>query len=112
MPYVFTNGVRLFFERSGRGERVLMIMGASARGRLWRLRQTPALTEAGYQAITFDNPGISPSDVPPGKYSLADMVADTRGLIEALDAAPCRIVGASLGAMIAQELMIESPQLV
>jgi pimeloyl-ACP methyl ester carboxylesterase len=40
------------------------------------------------------------------------MVADTRYLIEALDAAPCRIVGASLGAMIAQELAISSPDLV
>ncbi|WP_328497861.1 alpha/beta hydrolase [Streptomyces sp. NBC_00414] len=112
MPHVFTNGIRLSYERSGRGERVLMIMGSSAAGRVWTLHQTPALNEAGYQAITFDNRGIAPSDVPPGKYTLADMVADTKGLIEALDAAPCRIVGVSLGAMIAQELAISHPELV
>jgi pimeloyl-ACP methyl ester carboxylesterase len=40
------------------------------------------------------------------------MVADTKGLIEALDAAPCRIVGVSLGALIAQELAIGWPHLV
>jgi pimeloyl-ACP methyl ester carboxylesterase len=40
------------------------------------------------------------------------MVADTKGLIEALDAAPCRIIGASLGALIAQELAISAPHLV
>ncbi len=87
-------------------------MGSSAAGRVWSLHQTPALTRAGYQAITFDNRGIPPSDVPPGRYSLADMVADTKGMIEALDAAPCRIVGASLGAMIAQELALSAPHLV
>jgi pimeloyl-ACP methyl ester carboxylesterase len=76
------------------------------------MHQTPALAQAGYQAITFDNRGIPPSDVPPGRYSLADMVADTKGLIEALDAAPCRIVGVSMGALIAQELAINWPHLV
>lgn len=112
MPHVFTNGIRLSYERSGRGERVLMIMGSAAAGRVWHLHQTPALAEAGYQAVTFDNRGVPPSDVPPGRYTLADMVADTKGLIEALDAAPCRIVGLSLGALIAQELAIGWPHLV
>jgi pimeloyl-ACP methyl ester carboxylesterase len=112
MPYAFTNGIRLAYERSGRGERVLLIMGQAAAGRVWSMYQTPALTKAGYQAITFDNRGIPPSDVPEGKYSIADMVADTKGLIEALDAAPCRIVGTSLGALIAQELAIGFPELV
>src|SRR6266487_209845 len=112
MPYVFTNGIRLAYERSGRGERVLLIMGSSAGGRVWTMHQTPALTLAGYQAITFDNRGIPPSQVPPGKYSLADMVADTKGLIEALDLPPCRMVGVSMGALIAQELAINWPHLV
>lgn len=112
MPYVFTNNIRLAYERSGRGELVLLIMGTGAPGRVWTMHQTPALNQAGYQAITFDNRGIPPSDIPPGKYSLMDMVADTKGLIEALDAGPCRIVGVSLGAVIAQELAIGWPHLV
>jgi len=111
MPHVFTNNIRLAYERWGRGERVLFIMGSMAAGRVWTLYQTPALVQAGYQAITFDNRGIPPSDVPPGKYSLDDMAADTKGLIEALDAAPCRVVGVSLGALIAQELAIRWPHL-
>jgi pimeloyl-ACP methyl ester carboxylesterase len=112
MPHVFTNGIRLVFERHGRGDRILMIMGSSAAGRVWTLHQTPALVAAGYQAITFDNRGVRPSDVPPGRYSLDDMVADTAGLIESIGAAPCRIVGTSLGAVIAQELAIRRPDLV
>jgi pimeloyl-ACP methyl ester carboxylesterase len=112
MPHVFTNGIRLAFERHGRGERILLIMGSSAAGRVWTLHQTPALVAAGYQAITFDNRGVRPSDVPPGRYSLDDMVADTVGLIESIGAAPCRIVGTSLGAVIAQEVAIRRPDLV
>lgn len=112
MAHVFTNGIWLSYERFGRGEIVLMIMGQAAAGRVWTLHQTPALVQAGYQAVTFDNRGVPPSDAPAGKYSLADMVADTRGLIEALHAGPCRIVGASLGALIAQELAAGWPELV
>jgi pimeloyl-ACP methyl ester carboxylesterase len=40
------------------------------------------------------------------------MVADTAALIENLDAAPVRIVAASMGAFIAQELMVARPELV
>ncbi|GAA3089208.1 MULTISPECIES: alpha/beta fold hydrolase [Nonomuraea] len=112
MPFVQANGIRLAYERSGKGEPVLMIMGSSAAGRVWTTYQTPALQRAGYETIVFDNRGIPPSDVPPGRYALADMVADTVGLIEALALGPCRIVGTSLGAMIAQEVAIDRPDLV
>jgi pimeloyl-ACP methyl ester carboxylesterase len=112
MPYAFTNGIRLAYERTGRGECVLLIMGQAAGGNVWTMHQVPALCKAGYEAITFDNRGVPPSDVPPGDYSLADLVADTAGLLEALDAGPCRLVGTSLGAFIAAELAVSRPDLV
>src|SRR5216683_5074421 len=112
MPYVSTNGIRLAYERTGSGERVLLIMGQAAGGNVWSLYQVPALKSAGYEVITFDNRGVPPSDVPQGNYSLADLVADTAGLIEALDAAPCRLVGTSLGALVATELAVSRPDLV
>ncbi|MCX4771943.1 alpha/beta hydrolase [Streptomyces sp. NBC_01260] len=112
MPFVNTNGIRLSYQRSGHGEPVMLIMGSSAAGRVWTMHQTPALNRAGYETVTFDNRGIAPSDAPDGDYSLDDMVADTRGLIEALDLGPCHIVGTSLGSMIAQELARGWPQLV
>ena len=112
MPFVSANGVRLAYERTGQGEPVLLVMGSGAAGHVWSLHQTPALHQAGYETVVFDNRGIGASDAPPGKYTLADMVADTRGLIEALELGPCRIVGTSMGSMIAQELAIESPHLV
>jgi pimeloyl-ACP methyl ester carboxylesterase len=112
MPFVETNGIRLSYQRTGQGEPVLLIMGSSAAGHVWRMHQTPALERAGYETITFDNRGVPPSDSPAGDYSLAEMVADTRGLIEGLALGPCHVVGASLGSMIAQQLALESPGLV
>jgi pimeloyl-ACP methyl ester carboxylesterase len=112
MPYVSNNGIRLAYERAGLGERVLMIMGQSAGGSVWSLHQLPALKKAGYEVITFDNRGVPPSDVPPGDYSLTDLVTDTEGLIEALDAGPCRLVGTSLGSLVAAELAARRPDLV
>ena len=112
MPFVSTNGIRLAYQRTGRGERVLLIMGQAAGGNVWTMHQVPALTEAGYEVITFDNRGVPPSEVPAGDYSLADLVADTAGLIEALDAGPCRLVGTSLGALVATELATSRPDLV
>jgi pimeloyl-ACP methyl ester carboxylesterase len=112
MPYVSTNGIRLAYERTGHGDCVLMIMGQAAGGNVWSMYQVPALESAGYEVITFDNRGMPPSDVPPGGYSLSDLVADTTGLIEALGAGPCRVVGTSLGAYVATELAARRPDLV
>lgn len=112
MPFASVNGIRLAYERAGNGEPVLLIMGQAAGGNVWTTYQVPALTRAGYEAITFDNRGISPSDVPPGDYSLGDLVTDTAGLIEALGIGPCRLVATSLGAFVATELATSRPDLV
>lgn len=112
MPIAVVGGVRINFNEYGSGEPILLIMGAGARGGLWRTHQIPALTAAGYRAITFDNRGVPPTDVGPSGFTLSDMVADTVGLIEQLGIGPCRIVGFSLGAMILQELLLARPELV
>jgi pimeloyl-ACP methyl ester carboxylesterase len=112
VPYASANGIKIAYERTGQGDRVLLIMGSSAGGNVWTMHQVPALNQAGYEAITFNNRGVPPSDVPEGAYSLADMVADTEGLIEALDAGPCDLVGTSMGATIAQQLAASRPDLV
>ncbi|NVI90862.1 alpha/beta fold hydrolase, partial [Actinomadura sp. BRA 177] len=112
MPFVESNGMRISYQRRGRGEPVLLIMGSSAAGHVWTMHQTPALNRAGFETVTFDNRGVPPSDAPAGDYALADLVADTAGLIEGLGLGPCHLVGASMGAMIAQELALARPGLV
>jgi pimeloyl-ACP methyl ester carboxylesterase len=74
--------------------------------------QMPALVEAGFRVYTFDNRGMPPTECPPDPYRVSDFVEDTAALIEALDLAPCRVVGLSLGAIITQELALAHPELV
>ncbi|MBW8091518.1 alpha/beta fold hydrolase [Streptomyces hygroscopicus subsp. hygroscopicus] len=94
------------------GEPVVMIQGTGAGRTVWQLHQVPALTAAGFRVITFDNRGIPPTSECPGGFSLQDMVGDVVGLIEHLGTGPCRVVGTSLGAFVAQELALSRPDLV
>lgn len=111
-PTVEVNGVTLSYQRQGSGPPVLLINPAASRSALWDIHQVPALVNAGYEVITFDSRGTVPSSVPPGPYRVSQLVADTAGLIQTLGLGPCRIAGASLGAMIAQELAVVRPDLV
>jgi pimeloyl-ACP methyl ester carboxylesterase len=101
--------IGLNYERHGSGAPVLLIPPAATSSAIWLSHQVPALVAAGYQAVTFDARGMAPSGAPPGPYRLRDLVDDAAGLIEELGLAPCRVVGASLGAMTAQELALAYP---
>lgn len=100
------------YEVHGTGEPVLLVPPAGTRAAVWLNHQVPALLRAGYQAVIFNARGTPPSAVPPGPYRLHDLVADVVDLITGLDLGPCRVVGASLGAMVAQELALARPDLV
>ncbi|GAA3086336.1 alpha/beta fold hydrolase [Streptosporangium carneum] len=112
MPVISVNGIRLNYKDTGSGEPVLMVMGTGAGHRVWELHQVPALVEAGYRVITFDNRGIPPSDECAEGFTVHDMVGDVAGLIERLGIGPCRVVGTSMGAYVAQELALARPELV
>jgi pimeloyl-ACP methyl ester carboxylesterase len=103
--------VNLAYDDRGSGAPVLFIAGRGGAGRTWHLHQVPAFLAAGYRTITFDNRGIGATEQA-GGFSVEQMVADTAALIEKLDADPARIVGASMGSFIAQELMLARPDLV
>lgn len=103
--------MNLAFDDRGSGDPVVFIAGRGGAGRTWHLHQVPAFQKAGYRVITFDNRGIGATESADG-FGTEQMVADTAALIEKLDAAPARIVGTSMGAFIAQELMLTRPELV
>jgi pimeloyl-ACP methyl ester carboxylesterase len=111
MPELSVNGVRLHYDEYGSGEPVLLVAGSGASGRVWRTHQVPALTAAGFRAVTVDNRGVPPSEVPE-QISVDEMATDLAALIEALAIGPCRVVGVSLGSIIVQELLVRRPELV
>lgn len=103
--------MNLAYDDRGSGEPVLFIAGRGGAGRTWHLHQVPVFTRAGYRCVTFDNRGIGATEDADG-FTTETMVGDTAALIEHLDLAPVRIVAASMGAYIAQELMLARPELV
>jgi pimeloyl-ACP methyl ester carboxylesterase len=103
--------VNLAYDDRGSGDPVLFIAGRGGAGRTWHLYQVPEFQRAGYRCITFDNRGVGETENASG-FTKEQMVADTAELIEKLDAAPVRIVAVSMGAYIAQELMLARPELV
>lgn len=112
MPTAIVSDAYVSYDVHGKGDPVLLIPPAGTRAAIWLTHQVPALLRGGYRAVTVDNRGTAPSAVPHGPYRLADLVEDAAGLIGALGLGPCRIVGASLGAMVAQELALAQPDLV
>jgi pimeloyl-ACP methyl ester carboxylesterase len=103
--------VNLAYDVRGMGDPVLFIAGSGGAGRTWHVHQVPAFLTAGYRVITFDNRGIGATESADG-FGTEQMVADTAALIEQLRIAPVRIVAVSMGAFIAQELMLARPELV
>jgi pimeloyl-ACP methyl ester carboxylesterase len=101
----------LAYDDRGSGQPVLFIAGSGGPGRTWHVHQVPAFTAAGYRAVTFDNRGIGATENADG-FTTETMVADTAELIEQLGLGPTRIVAASMGGYIAQELMLARPELV
>jgi thioesterase CepJ len=104
-------GIRLSYHDHGDGSPVLLLTGTGAPSSVWDLHQVPALRAAGFRVITVDNRGIPPSDEGADGFTIDDLVADTAALISHLGAAPCRVVGTSMGAYIAQELALAHPEL-
>ena len=103
--------INLAYDDTGSGEPVLFIAGTGGAGRTWHIHQVPAFTAAGYRCITFDNRGIGATENADG-FSTEQMVADTAAIIDELVGGPTRVVALSMGAFIAQELMLARPELV
>lgn len=101
----------LAYNDSGSGDPVVFISGTGGTGRTWHIHQVPAFLAAGYRCITFDNRGVGATESL-GGFSTDQMVADTAELIEQTAGGPVRLVALSMGAYIAQELMLERPDLV
>lgn len=107
MPFINTNGIRLFYEERGAGDPVLLIMGITATSAVWE--KHVAIWAQDFRCIMPDNRGVGLSEVPPAPYTSAQMADDLAGLLDALQIAKARVVGCSMGSIVAQQLAIRYP---
>jgi 3-oxoadipate enol-lactonase len=107
MPYATSDGSRIYWEESGDGEPLLLIMGLGYSHEMWH--RTRPVVSAHYRTILFDNRGVGKSDVPQGAYSIAQMAADTEAVLDAAGIEKAHAFGVSMGGMIAQEFALNYP---
>jgi len=109
MPSVDASGTELHYLRAGEGEPLLLIQGMSATHLTWG-RPFMDEMEGSFDCIVFDNRGMGLSGEADMPFTIADMAADTVGLLDALELDTAHVVGISMGGMIAQELALAHPE--
>lgn len=95
------NGVHLATVDEGSGDPVVMIHGFPELAYSWR-HQIPALSEAGFRAIAFDQRGYGESSKPEDidEYALTDLAADAVGLLDVLGLERAAFVGHDWGSIV------------
>jgi len=107
MPTIETNGIQMYYEEKGSGDPLILIMGLTANGETWEAHADAWSEE--FRCIMPDNRGVGLSDKPTGDYSSEMMADDYAGLMDSLGIEKARIVGVSMGSIIAQQLCLRHP---
>ena len=74
MPFARRPDARIWWDHSGTGDPILLIMGHAYGAGMWH-RTVPGLA-ASYRVIRFDNRGAGRSSDPPGPYPVQLMADD------------------------------------
>jgi len=110
-------GITMHYHEAGSGERgaVLFVHGSGPGASGWSnfKGNYPFLAEHGYRTIVPDTMGYGYSTKPEdGAFSLSDVAAQYRGLLESLGVDRLAVVGNSQGGAIAITMALEYPELV
>jgi len=111
MPTANVNGVTLNYtidNEGSAGETVVLINGLADDLESWGF-QVPALVDAGFRVLRFDNRGIGKSDRPAGPYTSRMMADDAKALVDQLGLKDFHLLGVSMGGMISQEYALAYP---
>jgi len=101
--------ITLAYRSFGSGYPLMLIMGYGSTMNLWETALIQKLAMH-YRVIVFDNRGIGNSTPGTNAFSIEQFADDTAGLLDALDIRQAYILGWSMGAMIAQELVLRHPE--
>ena len=104
MPYARSGALRLYYESSGRGPAVLLILGQGMPLEAgWR---TVERLEPSFRVLTFDSRDVGRSDHSPWPYAVIQLAQDAIAVLDAAGERRAHVYGHSLGGMIAQELAL------
>jgi len=111
MRAIETNGVTLAVDDQGSGDAILLLHGFPELAYSWR-HQVPALVDAGYRAIAFDQRGYGGSSKPSvvGDYSLSHLVDDAIGILDRLGIESATVVGHDWGSIVGWSTAVTRPE--
>jgi len=103
------NGVTLAYREIGSGDPVLLINGFASPMDTWNPLVLEALAR-NFRVILFDNRGCGYSSAPEEPFSISLFAVDAISLMDALGIPKAHVLGLSMGASIAQELVLVHPE--
>lgn len=111
MPYVISDGVKLYYEEYGQGETVLFVHEMAGDVRSWapQIRYFSRL----YRCIAYNARGYPPSEAPEdaAAYSQAQAAEDVANVLRDLGVAKAHVVGLSMGAFASLHFGLKFPQM-
>jgi pimeloyl-ACP methyl ester carboxylesterase len=109
MPKVkLKTGIEMAYTERGSGDPLVCIMGVTAPGAVWDAHA--GAWEKHFRCILGDNRGVGDTDKPAGPYSTEMMADDYAALMDELGIKKARVVGCSLGSVVAQQLALRHPE--
>jgi pimeloyl-ACP methyl ester carboxylesterase len=99
---------RLYWESTGQGDPVLLIMGLGLSGGAW-WRTVPVLSRR-LRVITFDHRGVGRSSAFSYAYTTEALADDAVSILDDAGLDRVHVYGISLGGMIAQQLALRHPE--
>jgi pimeloyl-ACP methyl ester carboxylesterase len=109
MSHLTVTGRRLFHQRRGAGEPLLLIQGMSGTHLSWGEPFAADLARD-FDVVAYDHRGIGRSDRVDDPFSIVDLAEDAAGLLDALGWESAHVLGISMGGMVAQELALSHPE--
>jgi len=99
------------YRQYGRGMPLLLISGYGSKMTVW---SRPFLSQlySKYKVIVFDNRGMGLTTLGAKEYTMQQCAEDTKGLLDVLGIKKAFVFGYSMGASIAQELVLKYPKMV
>jgi len=109
MAYITSDGIKLYYEKSGQGEPIVFLHGYTGSNKDWS-HQISAVSGK-YTTIAMDHRGHGQSDAPSIEtdYSIEISANDIYNLIHALEISKCCLVGHSMGGFMSLQLALNHP---
>ncbi|HAT34137.1 MAG TPA: alpha/beta hydrolase [Rhodospirillaceae bacterium] len=111
MPYIQSDGARLYYETAGSGTPIVFVHEFS--GDLWSWEKQIQHFSRRYRCIAFNARGYPPSDVPasPSRYSQRLAVEDVAVVMRHLKVKKAHIVGCSMGSRTTLDFGLKYPRM-